>query len=60
MNGFGQEAKAALSSEHWNVAEASLELNVNVGVASLVSPGGPEVIVVSGASTGHSRETVRR
>ena len=34
-------AKAAVPTRHWNVEPVSLELNVNVGVLSFVSPVGP-------------------
>ena len=52
-----QTANAAASTRHSNVP-ASLEVNENVGVASLVGPFGPAVMVVSGAivSTLKARE----
>src|ERR687895_580307 len=51
-----QAAKAAASTRHWKPAPASLE-NPKVGVESLVSPVGPESIVVCGAavSTANAR-----
>ena len=49
VNGDVQDAKAAASTRHSNVEPASVEVNVNVGVLSLVEPRGPAVIVVSGA-----------
>src|ERR671914_345926 len=42
-------ANAAVSTRHWKFAPASLE-NPKVGVESLVSPEGPESIVVWGAT----------
>ena len=49
VNGVVHAAKAAPSTLHSNVP-ASVEVNVKVGVASLVGPFGPAVIVVSGAT----------
>ena len=51
VNGVVQVVQVvAVSSRHWNVEPASLEVNRNVGVASEVEdPGaGPAVIDVSG------------
>jgi hypothetical protein len=48
--GETQLAKLCESTRQRKVAPASLELNVNVGVASIVRPGGPVVIVVSGGA----------
>ena len=44
-----QAANAAVApTRHWNVEPGSVDVNVNVGVGSFVSPVGPPVIVVSG------------
>ena len=40
----------ALVTKHSNVEPGSVEVNVNVGVLSLVNPVGPPVIVVSGTT----------
>ncbi len=39
---------AEAPTRHWKVEPGSVDVNVNVGVASLVSPVGPPVIVVFG------------
>ena len=49
VHGLVQLPHAAESTRHSNVEPASLESNAKVGVASLVVPVGPDVIVVSGA-----------
>ena len=42
-------ANAAVApTRHWNVEPGSVDVNVNVGVGSFVSPVGPPVIVVFG------------
>jgi hypothetical protein len=46
-----QAAQAPESRRHSKLEPASLELNLNFGERFLVRPEGPEVIVVSGAST---------
>ena len=48
VNGEVQEANAAASTRHWKVEPASVAVNENVGVLSLVGPEGPAVMVVSG------------
>ena len=48
VNGVVHDAKDPPSTRHWNVEPASVEVNENVGVLSLVVPDGPAVIEVSG------------
>ncbi len=43
-------APAGVSSLHWNVDPASVEVNVNDWLLAVVVPVGPPVIVVSGAA----------
>jgi hypothetical protein len=47
--GDAHVAKVTPSSEHWNVAAPSGEVNENVALVAGVGPLGPAVIVVSGA-----------
>ena len=48
--GLVQEAQVPVdSTRHWKVEPDSLDVNANVGVASLVVPVGPDVIDVAGA-----------
>ncbi len=54
MNGELHVAKVAPSTRHWN-ADADVPLNEKAGVASLVGPLGPAVIVVSGLATVKAR-----
>ena len=49
VHGLVHAVQAPLSTRHVNVEPASVEVKPNAGVASLVGPLGPEVIVVSGA-----------
>ena len=44
-----QEAKAALSNEHWNVDPASVEWKLKLALPELVEAAGLESITVSGA-----------
>ena len=50
VRGDVHDPKASLSTRHSNVVLASLEENVNVGVAMLIAPLGPLSITVSGAA----------
>ena len=50
VNGEVQDANAAGVDLHSNVEPPSVEVNVNVGVLSLVVPSGGDVIVVFGAA----------
>jgi len=54
---MGQELNAALSTLHWNVLPASLDVKVKAAVVLATVPVGPLVIVVIGAtvSTSHVR-----
>ena len=49
VSGELQAANEAESKLHWKLEPASEEEKLKVGVASLVSPEGPESIVVSGS-----------
>jgi hypothetical protein len=51
VNGEVQLVHAPVSTRHWKVEPVSLEANWKPGVAELVSPDGPEEIVVCGAVT---------
>ena len=61
VNGVVQAANAAASTRHSNVTPPSFELNVNVGVLSLVDepPAGPLSIVVSGGLAPPTTTNVR-
>ena len=48
VNGEVQLANVPESTRHSNVEPVSVEVNVNVGVLSLVGPDGPAVMLVSG------------
>ena len=48
VNGEGHGMNAWASKRHWKVEPASFEAKEKVGVASLVGPLGPEVMVASG------------
>ena len=46
--GLVHAVKLALSSEHWNVAPAGVDVKVNVALVLVVEAAGDEVIAVSG------------
>ncbi len=50
VSGELHDANEPPSSAHWKPAPPSFDVNVNVGVASLVGPLGPLLIVVSGST----------
>jgi uncharacterized protein len=60
VSGDAQAAKAPSSRLHWNVAPATGEANAKVGEAFVVTPGGPETIMVSGPATWASVSVARR
>ncbi len=50
LNGDGQDANGPLSTLHWKVEPAWVEVNLNFGRRLVVFFFGPFVIVVSGAA----------
>jgi hypothetical protein len=50
VNGVVQAVNAPASTRHWKVDPDSEEMNVKVGVVSLVVPVGPPVMVVCGST----------